>query len=249
MTDQEARWWADLFWRLVGRSESFPRSLESSIAWGLPLAVVKLPHLGLDELRTWLSSNGIRVQIAGSNRPLRAFLIARAGRGLIVLDGTDAEDEQRISLAHECSHFLMDYWHPRHKALRLLGEGATDVLDGLRAPTVEERLRGVLRGVQLGVYAHLVVRSISGEIEHLEALGAEDRADRLALELLAPRQVVIRRLGSAVTSGRADGALQAATEILMDEFGLPRSIAEQYGRSILAVRRAARSFREWLGTS
>ena len=122
MTDQEAARWAQRFWRLVGRAEPFPRSLESSVAWALPLAIVKLPHLGLSELRSWLSRKGIRPHIVGPDRPLRACLLARAGRGLVVLEGSDPEEERRVSLAHEASHFLVDYVYPRQKALEALGE-------------------------------------------------------------------------------------------------------------------------------
>ncbi|MCI0410470.1 MAG: hypothetical protein L0191_18235 [Acidobacteria bacterium] len=249
MTDQEAARWAQRFWRLVGRTEPFPRSLESSVAWALPLAVVKLPHLGLSELRSWLSRKGIRLHMDGPDRPLRACLLARAERGLVVLEGSDPEDERRLSLAHEISHFLADYSHPRQKALEALGEAGREVLDGLRLPTLEERLTGILRGVEVGVYTHLMERSAVGEVNRLDVLAAEDRADRIALELLAPRQTVLERLEARKIRWRERSAVTAATEILVEEFGLPVTVAQEYGRSLVLRRRSTRSFREWLGTT
>ena len=249
MTDQEAARWAQRFWRLVGRTEPFPRSLESSVAWALPLAIVKLPHLGLSELRSWLSRKGIRLHMGGPDRPLRACLLARAGRGLVVLEGSDPEEERRVSLAHEASHFLVDYVYPRQKALEALGEPGREVLDGLRLPTLEERLTGVLRGVEVGVYTHLMERSAVGEVNRLEVLAAEDRADRIALELLAPWQTVLERLEAKSIRWREHSAATAATEVLVEEFGLPLAIAQEYGRSLVLSRRSTRGFREWLGAT
>src|SRR6188768_3276518 len=100
MTDAEARARADRFWRCAGVCETFPRSLERAVLWAVPLAVMKLPRLGLSELRTWLRHRGQSVSLDGPDRPLRACLIARNGRGIVVLDGTDTEDERRLSLAH-----------------------------------------------------------------------------------------------------------------------------------------------------
>lgn len=249
MTDQETAQWAQRFWRLVGRTEAFPRSLESSVAWGLPLAIVKLPHLGLSELQNWLSQRGICPHIGGPDRPLRACLLARSGRGLVVLEGSDPEEERRVSLAHEASHFLVDYLYPRQKALEALGKAGREVLDGLRLPTLEERLTGVLRGVQVGVFTHLMERTAVGEVNRLEVLVAEDRADRIALELLAPRQTVLKRLEARGIHWHEHGAATSATVILVEEFGLPLAIAREYGRSLALSRRLRRGFREWLGAS
>lgn len=249
MTDQEAARWAQRFWRLAGRTEPFPRSLELSVAWALPLAIVKLPHLGLAGLRNWLSKMGIRLRVGGSDRPLRACLLAKTGRGLVVLDGSDPEEERRVSLAHEVSHFLVDYAYPREKVLEALGEAGREVLDGLRGPTLQERLTGVLRGVEVGVYAHLMERSAVGEANRLEVVAAEDRADRIALELLAPRQIVLERLQARRIPWPEHAAAIAATEILVDEFGLPPAIAKEYGRYLVLGRRSTRGFREWLGAT
>jgi hypothetical protein len=211
------------------------------------LGIIKLPRLGLSEVRSWLLRKGVRLRAGGSDRPLRACLLAKAGRGLVILDGSDPEDERRVSLAHEVSHFLADYRQPRQKAIEVLGEAGREVLDGLRLPTLEERLTGALRGVELGVYTHLMERTAAGDVNRREVLEAEDRADRIALELLAPRQTVLERLETRGIRWRENTALRAATGILVGDFGLPPVIAEQYGRSLVLSRRSMRGFREWLG--
>ncbi len=181
MTNKEVASWAERFWLSVGCVEPFPRSLESSVAWALPLAVIKLPHLGLFNMNEWLIQKGIISLCPTQNRRLQACLFAKAGHGLVFLDGSDPDDERRFSLAHEVVHFISDYLEPRNRVLALLGDAGRDVLDGRRPPTPEERLRGMLHNVELGTYTHLIERSSTGSVTSIQTLEAEDRADRLAL--------------------------------------------------------------------
>jgi hypothetical protein len=160
----------------------------------------------------------------------------------VFLDGSDSDDERRFSLAHEVAHFLCDYLDPRERALRALGDRIREVLDGERAPRPEERLSALLRGVELGIYAHWMERSPDGAVTSAAVLAGEDRADRLALELLAPSRHVqeqLRHLGSS--------SVVEAVGLLVREYGLPRSHASSYMRFLARRRRAAQSFRQWLG--
>jgi hypothetical protein len=246
MNHHQAEARAEGFWRRAGRTEPYPRSLEATVSWALPLAIVKLPRLWLTEIHRWLAEREIDFECQGANRPLRACLLARAGSGLVFVDGSDADDERRLSLAHEVSHFLCDYLDPRRRALEALGEGILGVLDGDRAPSIAEQVDGLLRGVALGTFQHLMERSASGAVTQMAALESEDRADRLALELLAPRRMVLRRLEHrGIEWGRVT-AFTLAHEVLADEFGLPAPAAKTYGRMLVMGCRGARSFDEWL---
>lgn len=248
MTNETAAAWAEHFWARAGRVEPFPRDLESTVSWALPLAITKLPRLTLRRARFWMASRGICTPVAVGDRSLRACLIARAGYGIVLLEGSDPPEERRMSLAHEVVHFLRDYLNPREKALRALGEGVRAVLDGARAPTAEERLAGVLGGLHLGVYTHLIERSDAGTVDRVSVVEAEDRADRLALELLAPRQAVLAQLAGELPPTRwvAGAAVEAARVVLMRDFGLPRVPARRYAQVVVAGA-GPRSFRDWLG--
>jgi hypothetical protein len=175
-------------------------------------------------------------------------LIARAGYGIVLLEGSDPPEERRMSLAHEVVHFLLDYLNSREKALRALGEDVRAVLDGVRDPTTEERFAGVLGGVHLGVYTHLIERSEDGTVDRMSVVEAEDRADRLALELLAPRHAVLAKLADELGPRRwaAGAAAEAARVVLMRDFGLPRVPARRYAQVVVAGA-GPRSFRDWLG--
>ena len=238
---------AEDFWRLVGRPEPFPRVLESSVAWALPLAIVKLPRLSIFELINWLEQREISISFQAADRRLRACLVARNGRGFVFLDGADVQDEQRFSLAHEIAHFLLDYLEPRQRTRATLGEPALEVFDGKRVPTTEERLSAILRDAELTPFLHLMDRSPSGEITAAEVLERENRATRLALELLAPWNVAMATIGGQIHEWSNESAVDKAKSILIETFGLPDNVAERYGRTLVINRRTQRTFREWLG--
>lgn len=247
MFDKEIVRCAEKFWRLAGNYEPFPRSLEDPILWTLPVAIVKLPHLGLKEIQRWLQERNIVLDFRTPSRTLRACLIAKAGKGIIFLDGCDTRDEQRLSLAHELAHYLKDYLEPREKAFRSFGEKIRDVLDGVRPPMPEERLAGILKGVPLGVFTDLIERSCAGDVNRMDILSAEDFADQLSLELLAPHHTVVRHLEAHGIVWKSDNANDLCCHMLANDFGLPSDVARKYGDILIMTRRQPRSFREWLG--
>jgi len=166
----------------------------------------------------------------------------------VFLDGSDGDDERRFSLAHEVAHFLLHYLQPRERALAVLGEQVREVLDGQRRPTPDEQLAGVLRQVELTTYTHLMDRCPAGMAELAQVIAAEDDADCLALELLAPRSEVLSRLEGRGVDWRDGSASDIVQQLLVQDFGLPEQIAERYGWMMAMACRTSRSFREWLGT-
>jgi IrrE N-terminal-like domain len=222
------------FWQRCEKPKSFPRQLERSIAFALPLFVVKVPGLRLDVAMNWLRT---RAQLqsyslfVGKDRALRACLFAYGGQGIIFLDGTDPDDESRFSLAHELAHFLLDYWRPRKIALEKLGPSFAEVLDGRRPPTLDERLAGVLVQAPLQVYANLLDRDDRDKSLHPDLDSVETRADSVALELLAPTIEVWLRANVRATNFEARH--QNLTTTLVETFGLPADIARIYSRSLL----------------
>jgi hypothetical protein len=217
------------FWVEAGSVESFPRELRRPIARALPVSIVLLPRLRLDSVRAWLRENGIVCPCDERDRPLRACLVACHGHGLIFLDGTDADDQQRFSLAHELAHFLRHYWQPRKLACRRLGEQIAEVLDGERPPTLHERLHSLLRTIPLGFHLHLMQRGPHRQALNMTVARAEEEADQIAFELLAPAADVLAQTGTV--PGDAERA--RLVEVLQTVFGLPQEQATDYGRLLL----------------
>jgi hypothetical protein len=193
------------------------------------MVVISLPHLRLIDVRGWLSRNGIVNTCATADRNLRACLAARDGWGYVFIDGSDPEDEQRMSLAHELAHFLRHYWRPRREACWRLGERVTEVFDGLRPPTSEECLHALIARVPIGFHWHLMQRDASGEYASEAIAAAEAEADILAYELLAPAAELWNRTGGA----RGNVGRSALAEILRNGFGLPAEHAARYSQILL----------------
>lgn len=184
---------ATAFWNETGQAPEFPRCLLRPIALSLPLAVVHLPRLRIGEVEAWLNREGVVCRVDSVDRPLRACLVARCGTGIMFIDGADDESEQRFSVAHELAHFLRHYWHPRQSAADRLGTSILAVLDNQRRATDAERVAAMLARVDLGYQWHLMDRTFEGLLASERVRIVEDDADRLAFELLAPVDDVLRR--------------------------------------------------------
>jgi hypothetical protein len=124
------------------------------------------------------------------------------------VDENVAEDEQRLTIAHETAHLLLHYICPRMGAIRAFGLPILAVLDRTRPATMGERLSSVLRNVPIEPFRHAMDRH-----RHHNAVNSlEGDADDLAVELLAPYQEV-----------RAMGRVEPGT--LREQFGLPATVA------------------------
>lgn len=210
---------AAAFWRAAGGEEPFPRSLRRPLLHcPFDLTVKELPGLSAQGMGRYLASLGMSWRWNGRDRPLRACLVAGIGAGLICLNADDPEGERTFSLAHELAHFLRHYWEPRRTAVQRLGTWAAEVLDGHRPPTPVERAQALLANVPLGLHVHLMPRGPGGEIPTPQVAVAEEEADLLARELLAPTEVVWHEAGSRVD-------IQAAVRLLLSRFGLPEEQA------------------------
>lgn len=219
----------NLFWQLCGEVEPFPRSLERSIALALPVALVKLPKLRLHDVESWLQRRRVSFRFNCQSRAVRGCLIAFGGEGLIFVDGADHDDERRFTLAHEIAHFIVDYWQPRERAIKRFGDTVAEVLDGLRPPSVNERLYALLASTSIGVHTDLMEREdVDAELWEIES-----RADKIALALLAPPEAVLSEVDLSAT--KFDQRQAATTIVLRESFGLPASVAKSYGRSLLTA--------------
>lgn len=241
----EVRAMAEAFWRRAGEVEPFPRTMQAAIMRALPVAIVLLPRLHLSSVERWLRQRHVPFRFPCKNRRLHGCVVAYRGLGVIFADGTDGPGELRLTLAHEAAHFLVDYLQPREAALARLGPAFADVLDGQREPTTQERVHAVLNHAHLGVYHNLIERRADGQPLLSTVWDAEDRADRLALELIAPAQAVLSRVD--LTLPRYSQRHAATVQCLRDTFGLPDDMADWYGRALLQSIGKGLSWLEQLG--
>jgi hypothetical protein len=236
---------ADQFWHAAGISPTFPRELERAVAWVMPIAILKIPNLWTRDVEDCLRRRQLPLLSVTEDRPLHGCVYAYAGKGLIIVNGTDEIDELRFTIAHELAHFLLNYQVPRNRAIDKLGPEITDVLDGLRAARTIERVDAVLSGVLLGIYSHFMHREDVKDGSTIVA--AESRADRLAVELLAPEEAVRRLLPRGFYDRTFQRRVGSLRRLLKMRFGLPRSVAASLASRICREWFGGPSAREWLG--
>ena len=215
-------WASDLanrFWERAGAPSGFPRDLEASIVVAHEVTIKRIANLNVAQARDWLASLRIAFDEA-IDRPLRGCLAAHGEAGIILIDANDSPDEQRFTLAHEVAHFLRDHWRPRERVAHAIGVPAVEVVDGRRSATVEERFASALEGVPLTVRMHLLPRDSKGQPTSAIA-DAEDSADRLAFELLAPA-------GHLAEQGAAKWSDCELLNRLISTYGLPAREANHY---------------------
>lgn len=207
------------FWAAVGDSPAFPRDLRSVLCWLPAVHVVGVPNLTLATAADHLARHGVPCRAPQADRPLAGCFGGHRWGGVILYDSALELAELLFTLAHETAHYLRDYDAERRKVAARLGPRALDVLDGLRPATPDERLAGILRGVTIGCHAHFLDRDRWGRVPTEEAREAEEAADRLAYELLAPFDAV----DPEATPDRA-----ALVARLTSVFGLPAAEAAKY---------------------
>lgn len=213
------------FWQETGLTETFPRDIEKAVALKLPLALVKLPRVTVPAIRRWLEDRRLRAEVPNDRRDLMGCLVAYRGFGVAFVCGADPTDEQRLTVAHETSHFLRDYLLPREEVIGALGSDITDVLDGKRPPTLAERASAVLSHVRVGSHVHLIPKDGHDEDSDPAIAAAEDRADGLGLELVAPRSRILSLLNAARKSERAP---ESFCHELAAYFGVPEQAFRRF---------------------
>ena len=216
-------------------SAVFPRDLAEDIPLALPLTVVPLPGLTPRKGREWLVSHK-RADggLVPTNDLKHGFTVAHAGAGVLFLNSEDPPEEQRFTLAHEVAHFVLDHLQPRRQAERAWGRSIRPVLDGEQEPSVAEQLSSAFERIPFRTRANFMDRNDRGKPRTGLVMESEQRADRLAFELLAPRRELLSLLHHA---GREE--LEA---VLISRFGLPATEAPTYAWWLLSERPSRRPF-------
>lgn len=236
----QATWLAEAVELLWGdpSAEDFPRDIELTLLWRMPLAIIEMPQLSGVNVSEWLAARGVHLPVHVPPRDLRGALVAFAGSGVLFLDAADDAAERRLTAAHEGAHFAVDYWLPRMKLAQRAPQ-LLEVVDGLREPDPEDHVDGLLARIPFGVHTHLFEREEDGGTRDLAVDHAEERTTQVAWELLAPRHAVAAR------ATHVDEF--SIVRILEAEFGLPRTAAREYAAYLRAdrERRQGRQRFDW----
>ncbi len=220
------------FWQPLLAYKVFPVDFDRVVAFSnLSIFIIQLPDLTLKAVQEWVSRNNHPVRISADNRPLHGFLLAHKGIGTVFVNGTDPLEERRYTVAHEVSHFLLDYQIPRQNWIDAVGPAIIEVLDGEREPSLSERLQFITADLPSPFsIRHLSNGDLTAYDSHL-VWRAEQRVDALAVELLAPFKEVMRQI-PIQESARSGFYVDYLLSLLSVTFGLPASVCYPYAKYI-----------------
>lgn len=220
------------FWSQTKQKWHPPYDIGGAISLLLPIDMVVLSDLSLSKIERWLAQKNITIPIEVNDRYLHGFVLIFRGSGFMFINGTDGEEERRYTMAHEASHFLLDYKISRDKAIQKLGNSIRDILDGFRKPTHQEQIDGLINGVSIKPFTHLVEKDGDGSFNNVKIFNSENNADALAMELLAPSSEIIKEALARENKVTFTSFDKRCLNILMDKYKLPGLIAEQYARQL-----------------
>lgn len=238
---------ANEFWQKVPLSTTFPRDIEGTIATSTPLIIVILSELSFFKIADWFCRRNIMLQIGLEDRLLHGFIVLFKSSGFIFINGSDSYEERRMTAAHELAHYILDYQLHRQRAIDTLGPTIAEVIDGLRPATTSERLSGLLSSVSLKPYTH-IVEAERGNEGFYDVWKAENDADHLAVELLAPVEQIksdVQQHGKRIDSYMALKAF--IQNLLITKYGLPKGVANGYSGSVALHISGGPSIQERLG--
>jgi len=208
---------------------------------------MSVPWLTYSKVAEWLEAHGWAEIPQCTDRQLRGCIVIHQGIPVIFLDPNDGENEQRFTIAHELAHFALDYEIPRRHAISIFGESICEVLDGVRSPTSNERLSGMLTDVPLGTYLNYLERDMDGRLRDIPIQEIELAADELALHLLSPSHAILELVGTP-SEMNCEVFTKETERVLVSRFGLPTRIASGYARTLFSKWSVPDS-KFWLGLS
>jgi len=237
------------FWSASGVSPEPPYDISGAVSLIFPIDIVQLSELSTGKIDQWFASKNINIQTHVKDRYLHGFVVFSQGSGFMFIDGTDDEQERRYTVAHEISHFLLDYKIPRDRIIKKLGKAVEEVLDGIREPTPTEMIEGIIKHVAVKPFTHLLEKEGDGSFQSLQIYHSENNADALALELLAPANLLkVETLKGKRKLSFAD-FYKACRELTENRYKLPSRIADEYAKQLAYKMTGGTSIIDKLGFS
>ena len=219
----------------AGLPQDPPYDIAKAAKLILPLQVIEIAGLDLEKIRQWLRHRNLVDtidDIEAGNRTVHGFILTQRGSGLIFVDSEDLEAEQRFTIAHEVSHFLIDHKIPRQKIISRFGDRLEKIMDGELPLKRSDELFALIKGADIHQRTRSIENDGDGSFRSWINFIAENEADGLALELLAPQQAVV----SEILSGKKSLPHQVFTvrcrKLLEQRYGLPTHVAQQYAAEL-----------------
>jgi IrrE N-terminal-like domain len=235
------------FWSTADQVHRLNFDILSAVNASLIIDLIPVQQLSLGNIETWLAARTITIDLHVNDRSLHGALLIKDGSVFMFVDATGDEVQQRFTIAHEVSHFLLDYQLPKERAILALGKEIEDVLNGTSAPTTAQLVLSVIKGINIDPYTFLIEKTGNGSFISWSNFNSENEADYLALELLAPRIMVINDTVSSAKRLTYSQFTRKSHEILMKKYRIPSEVAHQYATELAYSVTNGPSFLDKLG--
>lgn len=235
------------FWSKADPAHRRVLDISRAVNIVLPIRIVYIQNLSLVEVDNWLKGRGINIEIDINDRIMHGVILIREGNGFIFVNADDSTIEQRFTIAHEVSHYLLDYQVPRERAMLEVGTEIEKVLNGKDQPDRFQQVKALIKGISIQPYGHLIEKKGNGSFLNWVNFNAENEADYLALELLAPRSMVIKGTISTIKGLNYTQFVRKCEEILVDNYQIPPEVAHQYASELAYSVTSGPSFLDKLG--
>lgn len=219
---------AQEFWSKADQTHRSNFDILNAVPSVLPIDVVHLPALSLRTIESWFRDRHVHLELDADERIRHGFIILCEGVGFIFLNADDSLIDQRFTIAHEASHFLLDHRMPKERAVLEIGTDIKTVLNGASEPSVYHHVKALIKGIDIRPGSHLLEKNGSGSCRSWNNFNSENEADYLALELLAPRLNAIRDTLTGSKRLNYRQFVGSCREILRERYQLPSAIAEHY---------------------
>lgn len=235
------------FWSTVDQVYRENFDILGAVETSLTIDLIQLQKLSLRKIQDWLDARKINIAIDAIDRDLHGALLIKAGSVCMFVEEAGDEIQQRFTIAHEVSHFLLDYQIPLERALLQFGAEIEEVLNGNQKATRSQLVTSMINGVNLEPYSFLIEKTGNGSFLSWSNFNAENEADYLALELLAPRTKVINEAIASATLLTYSQFKRKSQEILKDKYRIPSEVAHQYASELAYLVTNGPSFLDKLG--
>ena len=223
--------WASWFWKRAGGRSAPPVDIGYAATCALAIGIRPINGLTTSTAMGHLENIGFPCADGVDERELHGCIAVGPRGAMILVEMRDDEAQRRFTIAHEVAHYILEVHRHHRRAAQKMGLYYVDILYGSREAAPSERIDAWLNNVRSSAITHFMDRDPNGRYGCGTTLEAECVADRLAIEILAPRAEMVR---DALDYGKLPfrDLSDAVRQIAEQRFGLPGAVAAPHANRI-----------------
>ena len=229
--DAGEAYWASWFWKRAGGRSAPPVDIGYAATCALAIGIRPINGLTTSTATGHLENIGFLCADGLDERELHGCIAVGPRGAMILVEMRDDDSQQRFTIAHEVSHYILEVHRHHRRAAQQMGQDYVDILYGARTAAPSERIDAWLNNVRSSAITHFMDRDPNGSYGCGNTLEAECSADRLAIEILAPR-AEMARVASDCGKLPFRNLADATRRIAEQRFGLPGAVAAPYAGRI-----------------